>query len=159
MNLNSTKEIDKKKRYNEFYMDLAERVSKMSHARRLQVGTVLVKNDNIISFGWNGMPAGWDNNCENEVIDSYSGSEGVIHRTKLVTKPEVLHAEQNALAKLARSTESGVDATIYITHAPCIDCAKLIFQSGIRKVFHRHSYRNDDGIKFLEKCEINHDKI
>jgi dCMP deaminase len=72
----------------------------------------------------------------------------------LKTKPEVLHAETNAIAKLAKSAESGDGASIFITHAPCLDCAKLVYQSGINSVYYRNSYRNEDGIKFLEKCKV-----
>jgi dCMP deaminase len=143
-----------KQKYIDMYMDWADRASDLSHARRLQVGAVIVKDDSVISYGYNGMPAGWDNNCEDEVLDSYSGFEGAIHRTVLKTKPEVLHAESNAIAKLARSTSSGECASIFITHAPCHDCAKLIYQSGISSVYYRNSYRDTAGIEFLEKSGI-----
>ena len=136
------------------YMKTAETFAELSHARRLHVGAIVVKDDRIISIGYNGMPAGWDNNCEDEVLDSYSGFEGAIHNTRLKTKPEVLHAETNAIAKLAKSTESGDGAVLFVTHMPCLDCAKLIFQSGIRRVFYRDSYRNTDGIEFLKKSKI-----
>jgi dCMP deaminase len=135
-------------------MKTAETFAELSHARRLHVGAIVVKDDRIISIGYNGMPAGWDNNCEDEVLDSYSGFEGAIHNTRLKTKPEVLHAETNAIAKLAKSTESGDGAVLFVTHMPCLDCAKLIFQSGIRRVFYRDSYRNTDGIEFLKKSKI-----
>jgi len=128
-------------------MDVADRFAKLSHARRLHVGAIVVKDDRIISIGYNGMPAGWDNNCEDIIQHSDD-------TTSLKTKPEVLHAETNAIAKLARSSDSGLDADIFITHAPCLDCAKLIYQSGIKRVFYRDSYRNTDGIAFLEKSNI-----
>jgi len=128
-------------------MDVADRFAKLSHARRLHVGAIVVKDDRIISIGYNGMPAGWDNNCEDIIQHSDD-------TTSLKTKPEVLHAETNAIAKLARSSDSGLDADIFITHAPCLDCAKLIYQSGIKRVFYRDSYRNTDGITFLEKSNI-----
>jgi dCMP deaminase len=139
--------MTKSERYDNMYMDIAERISKMSHARRLQVGSVLVQNDSIISYGWNGMPAGWDNNCEDEI------------ESNLVTKPEVLHAEANCLMKVAKTTNSSLDSTLYITHAPCIGCAKIIHQSGVKSVYYKHIYRNEDGIKFLKTCNVEVTKI
>lgn len=136
------------------YMDTAYRFSELSHARRLHVGAIVVKDDRIISIGYNGMPSGWDNNCEDESVELYSGFEGAIHNTILKTKPEVLHAESNAIAKLARSNESGLGADIFITHSPCMECAKLIYQSGIKRVYFGEHYRSDDGIEFLKKSKI-----
>jgi dCMP deaminase len=115
---------------------------------RLHVGAIIVKDNRIISIGYNGMPSGWDNNCENDFGLDFKGN-----RT-LVTKPEVLHAETNAIAKLAKSTESGNGATLFVTHAPCLDCAKLVFQSGISSVYYRNSYRSDTGLQFLEKAGV-----
>jgi dCMP deaminase len=120
----------------------------LSTAKRKQVGAVVVKDDRIISIGYNGMPSGWDNNCEDEI--SYPDAHGVT----LKTKPEVLHAEMNSLSKLAKSTESGDGASMFITCAPCIECAKMIFQSGIKEVFYGEDYRDDVGILFLNKCGI-----
>ena len=148
----------KEKRYNSLYIDLAIRISDMSYAERLRVGAVIVKNDNIISFGWNGMPAGWDNNCEDE-IGQVLDDNGNIIEARLKTKPEVSHAEQNAIAKLAKSNESGLGATMFITHAPCLDCAKLIYQSGIGHVLYRNSYRDTNGIDFIKKAGMKIDKI
>ena len=139
------------------HMQVAETYAKMSYARRLQVGAIVVKDDRIISIGYNGMPSGWDNNCEDEVTPSLPYIDGIDPALK--TKPEVLHAEANAISKLARSTESGLGATLFVTHAPCLDCAKLVYQSGINSVFYRNSYRNSDGIQFLEKCKIEVRKI
>ena len=136
-----------KQKYIDLYMDWASRAAGLSHARRLQVGAVIVKDDSVISYGYNGMPAGWDNDCENVV--GYAKSDPVYK-----TKPEVLHAESNAVAKLARSSQSGRDADIFITHAPCLDCAKLIYQSGISSVYYRNSYRDMAGLEFLEKSGI-----
>ena len=136
------------------HMRTAYNYAELSHARRLHVGAIVVKDDRIISIGYNGMPAGWDNNCEDETVDSYSGFEGAIHSSRLKTKPEVLHAESNAISKLARSSESGDGSVMFVTHAPCIDCAKLIFQSGIRRVFYGEEYRSRAGIEFLEKCRV-----
>lgn len=140
-----------KQKFVDLYMDWAVRTAQLSHAIRRQVGAVIVKDDCVISYGYNGMPAGWDNNCEN--IVGYTKGEPV-----LKTKPEVLHAESNAIAKLARSSQGGRDASIFITTAPCLDCAKLIYQSGISSVYYRDSYRNMDGLEFLEKSgvKVNH---
>lgn len=159
-------------------MDWANRASQLSHARRLQVGAVIVKDDSVISYGYNGMPAGWDNNCEDKVYDPGAGGwldpddfeakypyeewhEGAqrLVRYGLKTKPEVLHAESNALAKLAKSSQSGRNADIFITHAPCLDCAKLIYQSGISSVYYRNSYRDMAGVEFLEKSGIKVNKM
>jgi dCMP deaminase len=136
----------------QLYMDWAHRCSKLSHAQRLQVGAVIVKDDSVISYGYNGMPAGWDNNCEDVIQHSDD-------TTSLKTKPEVLHAESNAIAKLARSNNSGVDADIFITHSPCLDCAKLIYQSGIKRVFYGHAYRDEAGINFLKTSNIQVEQI
>ena len=143
-----------KLRFKQAYMKTAQTFAELSHARRLHVGAIVVKDDRIISIGYNGMPAGWDNNCEDESVELYSGYEGAIHRAVLKTKPEVLHAETNAIAKLAKSNESGMGATMFITHAPCLDCAKLIYQSGINSVLYRNAYRDTGGITFLEKSKV-----
>lgn len=133
-------------------MAWAARAAELSHARRLQVGAVIVKDDSVISYGYNGMPAGWDNNCENDIYQQ----DGT---TALKTKPEVLHAESNAIAKLARSSNSGFGADIFITHAPCIECAKLIYQSGIRRVYFGENYRDSSGVEFLQKSGIEVNKL
>jgi dCMP deaminase len=132
-----------KTKYKLTHMRAAHLYAKLSTARRLKVGALVVKDDRIISIGYNGMPTGWDNNCEHELEDG-----------TLKTKPEVLHAETNALAKLARSTESGLDADLFVTHSPCLDCAKLIYQSGIRRVYYATSYRDDTGISFLKNSGV-----
>lgn len=129
------------------HMKVAVAYSTLSHARRLKVGAIIVKDDRIISIGYNGTPPGWDNNCEHELHQP-------VGRVDLVTKPEVLHAEENAIGKLARSHESGEGATMFITHAPCAQCAKMILVSGIKRVFYQTMYRDDAGIKFLEKGGI-----
>jgi dCMP deaminase len=162
-----------KDKFVKLYMDWAERCAELSHAKRLHVGAVIVKDDTVISYGYNGMPAGWDNDCENKVWDKGAGGwlspeefeeqypyegwhEGAQRdvRYGLKTKPEVLHAESNAIAKLAKSHNSGLGATMFITHAPCLDCAKLICQSGISSVLYRNAYRDTSGIAFLEKSGI-----
>ena len=136
-----------KDKFIDAYMDVAERFAQLSSARRLHVGAIVVKDDRIISIGYNGMPSGWDNDCEDKVWTQDGDYT-------LKTKPEVLHAETNAIAKLAKSNESGLGATMFITHAPCLDCAKLIYQSGISSVLYRNSYRDTSGVTFLEKSGI-----
>jgi dCMP deaminase len=148
-----------KEKFKKAYIDVAFRFAELSHARRLKVGAIVVKDNRIISIGYNGMPTGWDNDCEDESVELYSGYEGAIHRTVLKTKPEVLHAEMNALMKLARSNESGLDASIFITHSPCMDCAKGIFQAGIKEVYFTNEYRDSQGIDFLKKCGIKVEEI
>jgi len=135
------------------HMKAAEAYAELSHAVRLKVGAIVTKNDRVISIGYNGTPAGWDNKCEDEL----KWPNGEIKFT--TTKPEVIHAEANAIGKLARSLESGDGATMYITHAPCFDCSKMIHVAGINKVFYRNQYRNDDGIKFLNQCNIEVEQI
>jgi len=137
-----------KQKWDEAFMDTAERFAQLSSAKRLHVGAVVVKDDRIISIGYNGMPSGWDNNCEYEFVHPQTKIP------ELVTRKEVLHAETNAIAKLAKSNESGLGATMFITHAPCLDCAKLIYQSGIGSVLYRNSYRDTAGIDFLKKCNV-----
>ena len=137
------------------YMDVAERFAQLSSATRLQVGAIVVKDDRIISIGYNGMPTGWDNCCEDVVREDEVGFQV----TK--TKAEVLHAETNAIAKLAKSGESGLGATMFVTHAPCIDCAKLVYQSGIATVYYKNKYRSTQGLEFLDKSgvEVIHHRI
>jgi dCMP deaminase len=127
-----------KPKFIDYYMKIAEVTAGLSYAKRLQVGAVIVKDNQILATGYNGMPSGWGNVCEHEV-------EG-----ELKTKPEVLHAETNAIAKVSQSTESSLGSTLFCTHAPCIECAKLIYQSGISTVYYRDQYRSDAGLKFLE---------
>ena len=170
-----------KQKFRDVYMKVAETFAELSSAQRLHVGAIVVKEDRIISIGYNGMPAGWDNNCEDkeymsvdaggwldpeEIEEQWPVQEQQLPkednrwlRYRLKTKPEVLHAETNAIAKLAKSTESGNGATMFITHAPCLDCAKLIFQSGINSVLYRNSYRSDDGINFLAKAGVMVEKL
>jgi dCMP deaminase len=136
-----------KTKLKEAYMKTAETFAELSHARRLHVGAIIVKDDRIISIGYNGMPAGWDNDCEYWVEDGDLGSGWK-------TKPEVLHAETNAIAKLARSGEHGLDSDLFVTHAPCMDCAKLIYQAGIRRVFFRTAYRDSAGVDFLKASKV-----
>jgi len=146
-----------KQKFINAYMEVAKTFANLSTAVRLQVGAIVVKDDRIISIGYNGMPSGWDNCCEyeEEVLMSEFGKESWLEKTgQLKTKAEVLHAEANAVSKLARSPESAEGATIFITHAPCIDCAKLIYQSGIATVYYESDYRSTQGIDFLNKSGI-----
>ena len=124
------------------YMDIATRWGKMSHAKRKQVGCIIVKGNQIISDGYNGTPNGFDNNCEFST------------RFGLETKAEVLHAESNALTKLAKGTQSSGGATVYITLMPCYDCAKLMIQSGIKRVVYKEDYRDVSGVELLERAKI-----
>ena len=148
-----------KDKFVNMYMDWAKRASELSYARRLKVGAVIVKDDTVISYGYNGMPAGWDNNCEEEIVVAVV--DGVPQREikELKTKPEVLHAESNAIAKLAKSSNSGDRASLFVTHSPCIECAKLILQSGIGRVYYGENYRDDAGIKFLEQSNVKVTKL
>ena len=141
---------EKKKRYLDFYMGITQQVSQMSQARRLKVGSILVKDGNIISFGWNGMPSGWDNNCEYEV---YHEQESDLPPT-LTTKPEVIHSESNCLMKVTRSNQSSEGSTMFLTHAPCIHCAKQIYTAGIKVVYYDADWRSKEGIDFLNKCGV-----
>ena len=133
------------------YLDMAEVWSSLSKAQRKQVGCLIVKDGAIISDGYNGTPCGFDNRCEDHVYTEYPLAS---KSYKLVTKPEVLHAESNAITKLAKSTQSSIDSTMYITISPCIDCAKLIIQAGIRRVVYGELYRDDAGIKLLNRANI-----
>ena len=128
-----------KEKYVNLYMKMSVEVAKLSYANRLKVGSVIVKDDRMISLGYNGTAKGWDNQCEDE---------------NNKTKPEVIHSEANAISKLAASTESGKGATMFVTHAPCIECAKLIYGAGIVEVYYEKDYRDPSGIEFLKKCGI-----
>jgi dCMP deaminase len=139
-------------KWDDLYMDIAVRVAKQSHGIRAQVGAVIVKDNNILSFGYNGTPAGMDNKCEIEHFDTIPGFNGA--RIRLETKKEVLHAETNAIAKIAKSTQSSDGATIYTSLAPCFECSKLIIQSGITRLVYGEKYRDDSSITFLEQNNI-----
>lgn len=121
------------------YLRMAHIWAENSYCERRKVGALLVKNGTIISDGFNGTPSGFENICEDE------------HN---VSKPYVLHAEANAITKIARSSQNSDGATLYVTASPCIDCAKLIIQSGIKRVVYSEKYRLDDGIKLLERAGI-----
>ena len=142
-----------KQKWIDAFMDTADRFAQLSSAKRLQVGAVVVKDNRIISIGYNGMPSGWTNDCE-EIVEVHEDG-GVVTKTK----DEVIHAEANAILKLARDGESGYGSSLFCTHAPCIHCAKLVHGAGINKVYYRHSYRDTIGLDFLEKCNIEIEKI
>jgi dCMP deaminase len=129
-------------------MQTAQIFAELSSAQRLHVGAIVVKNDRIISIGYNGMPAGWSNVCEDVSEDG-----------SLKTKSEVLHAESNAIAKLAKSNESGNGASLFITHSPCIECAKLIYQTGIHNVYYGNDYRDNSGVNFLQKSGVHVEQL
>lgn len=169
-----------KEKLKQAYMATARTFADLSHARRLHVGAIVVKDDRIISIGYNGMPAGWDNNCEDiewcnaggwldpEEIEAGWPYEGTYldadghemkGRYRLKTKPEVLHAESNAIAKLAKSNDCGQGADLFVTHSPCIECSKLILQSGIRRVFYGENYRDDAGVNFLKSSGVEVEKL
>ena len=166
-----------KQKFIDYYMKVAELTSTLSYAKRLQVGSVIVKGNKILATGYNGMPSGWINDCEKveymgidaggwldpeEIYEQWPFVEddmdpdlGYARRYRLKTKDEVLHAETNAIAKVSASTESSEGATMFCTHAPCINCAKLIYQSGINSLYYRNTYRDSAGIKFLESSGVN----
>lgn len=121
------------------YLRMALIWAENSYCKRRKVGALVVKDKAIISDGYNGTPSGFENVCEDD---------------NNVTKPYVLHAEANAITKLARSTNSGQGATLYVTASPCIECAKLIIQAGIRRVVYGEKYRLDDGIRLLERAGV-----
>jgi dCMP deaminase len=130
---------EKQKRYDMAYMGMAKEWSKLSYCKRRQVGAIIVKENMIISDGYNGTPSGFENHCEDE--------EGY-------TKWHVLHAEANAILKVARSTQSCKDATLYITLSPCRECSKLIHQAGITRVVFQTAYSDTSGLEFLQKANV-----
>lgn len=135
----SSMKVSKQQKYDEAYLRMAWEWGKLSYCKRRQVGAIIVKGRMIISDGYNGTPTGFENFCEEE--------EGY-------TKWYVLHAEANAILKVASSTQSCEGATLYITMSPCRECSKLIHQSGIKRVVYRIAYKDDSGLKFLEKAGV-----
>ena len=135
---------EKQLKFDKAYLRIAHEWGKLSHCKRKQVGAVIVKDKMIISDGYNGTPTGFENPCENEEGD---------------TKWYVLHAEANAILKVAASTQSCKGATLYITLSPCKDCSKLIYQSGIKRVVYHQEYKDRSGLKFLEKAGVEIIKI
>lgn len=130
------------------YMNCAKEFAQLSTAEKLKVGCIIVKDDAIVSIGYNGTPAGWDNCCENTIFEELKGDSA------LVTKPEVIHAEMNAIAKLCKSTISSIGAAAFITHAPCEECSKLLHVAGISEVYFAETYKTTKGVEFLEKNGI-----
>lgn len=130
---------NKMERYDKAYMRMAMEWAKLSHCNRKKVGAIIVKNRMIISDGYNGTPMGFDNCCEDE-----NG----------ITKWYVLHAEANAILKVAASTQSCEGATLYITMSPCKECSKLIYQAGIKRVVYKEAYKDNEGLNFLEKASV-----
>lgn len=133
-----------KSKFDSRYLEMASIWAKNSYCKRRQVGALIVKDSMIISDGYNGTPSGFENICEDE-----SG----------VTKPYVLHAEANALTKVAKSGNSSLGATLYVTASPCMECAKLIIQSGIKRVVYKDEYRITDGIDLLRRAGIEVEQI
>lgn len=131
-----------------YFAKIAQETANLSTAKKLQVGCVIVKDNRIMSIGYNGMPSGWTNECEH-VIDT---GTNVYYETK----PEVLHAERNCLDKMAKSTESCAGAVMFVTHTPCIECAKSIYNCGISEVYVLNEYEAaiGSGLEFLKKCNI-----
>lgn len=128
------------------YLKMALEWAQLSKAKRKKVGCLIVKDQMIISDGYNGTPRGFDNQCEHQ--------DPKLCFTHKVTKPEVLHAESNAITKLAKSTQSSDLATLYTTASPCLECAKLIIQAGIKRVIYAELYKNSNGIDLLKKAAI-----
>jgi dCMP deaminase len=143
-----------KQKWIDAFMDTAVRFAQLSSAVRLRVGAVIVKDNRIISIGYNGMPSGWTNECEYHISEYNEITKSWYPTSEIKTKDEVIHAEANAILKLARDGESGNGSSLFCTHAPCIQCAKLIHGAGISTVYYRNEYRDTAGIDFLNKCNI-----
>jgi dCMP deaminase len=133
------KDIAKQERYDRAYLKMAIEWAKLSHCTRKKVGALLVRDNMIISDGYNGTPSGFANNCEDEVGDTHW---------------YVLHAEANAIMKVARSTNNARESTLYITLSPCKECCKLILQAGIRRLVYVHEYKDITGIDFLKSAGV-----
>jgi dCMP deaminase len=146
--MNETKQM----RYDTLYMDIAKRVAQMSYAVRAKVGCVAVKDDNLIAFGFNGMPAKMNNVCEHYEDAGMMGGN-------LVTNPEVSHAEENLIAKIAKSSNSSEGATVYVTLEPCLHCAKLLYSSGITRVLYDEEYRTHAGAEYLKNRGVEITKL
>ncbi|MBO4670736.1 MAG: dCMP deaminase family protein [Bacteroidales bacterium] len=131
------------KKFDQRYLEMAEIWAKNSYCKRRQVGALLVKDNMIISDGYNGTPSGFENVCEENGV----------------TKPYVLHAEANAISKIAKSGNSSSGATLYVTASPCIECSKLIIQCGIKRVVYKDEYRLTDGIDLLRRAGIEVEKV
>lgn len=132
-------------KFDKSYLDMAAIWARNSYCKRRQVGALIVKDKMIISDGYNGTPSGFENICEDEITGA--------------TKPYVLHAEANAISKVAKSGNSSEGATLYVTASPCLECSKLIIQSGIKRVVYREQYRLDDGIQLLKRAGIEVEQV
>lgn len=132
-------------KFDKSYLDMAAVWAKNSYCKRRQVGALIVKDKMIISDGYNGTPSGFENICEDEITGA--------------TKPYVLHAEANAISKVAKSGNSSEGATLYVTASPCLECSKLIIQAGIKRVVYREQYRLDDGIQLLKRAGIEVEQV
>lgn len=144
-----------KTKHSTMYMEIAEVAARQSYANRLKVGAVIVRDHRILAASYNGTPPGTSNACEYAVEDAVGYKTGT-------TRPEVIHAEMNAIFRLARDGESGKGADLFITHSPCFECAKAILSVGIKKVWFREHYRELSGVEFLERhgVEVEHyDKL
>lgn len=155
--------LEKQDKIDRLYLRMATIWSENSYAVRRQVGCLIVKDNSIISDGYNGTPSGFRNVCEYEpeATKEFNDNCTVTALTndyragrKLITYSYVLHAESNAIAKLAKSSNSSEGATIYVTDEPCLECSKMIIQSGIRRVVYSRSYRTHDGIELLKRANI-----
>ena len=144
-----------KEKFIHAFMDVAERFAELSSATRAKVGAIIVKDNRIISIGYNGMPSGWDNECET-YTGTFTNEGKPTDASMYKSKPEVLLAETNAIAKVARSSESCEGAVLFCTHLPCMDCAKLIYQSSISSVYYRVEYAaaKGSGKEFLEQSDV-----
>ena len=136
-----------KQKFIDLYMRIAETVAETSSAKKLKVGAVCVKEHRILSIGYNGTPPDYDNNCEHETENG------------LTTRPEVIHAEQNAIFKMARDGQPALGATMFITHTPCMECAKAIKTCGINTVYYRNAYRSTEGLMFLHDLGVDIYKV
>ena len=156
------------------YMQTAYQFAKLSYAERRKVGCIIVKDNQVISFGYNGMPHGFDNNCEEDDIKYYENpdialslmedhgytcEDGCCTKKNAITKREVLHAESNAIMKVAKSTMNCNGADVYTTTCPCFDCAKLIIQAGISKVYYTEDYRDMSGVELLKTAKIEVEQV
>jgi len=135
-------------------MNIAQLTAQLSYAKRLQVGAVIVKGNQILSSGYNGMPSGWENICEITIPEQIDPDTRTITPEHVKSKPEVMHAERNCLDKVAMSNESTLGAVMFTTHAPCLECAKSIYNTGITNVYYKEEYRSNDGINFLKKTGV-----
>ena len=167
--------MNKEQKYHKLYMTIAQSCAQMSYARRKKVGAVLVRDGRILSMGWNGMPAGFDNDCEEKIYpselmgdfdqhpDEFANSFPYVDDSgkpyQLKTRPEVLHAELNCIAKLAKHGDSAKDSTMYVTLQPCVECSKLLIQSGVSEVFYLEPYRCSQGMQMLVRAGISVTKL